>query len=75
MAIEVQTQFFVRCDQCGKTLRCTPYDKDDTATALQFFATPLTAIHRALEAHWTLRATAAFCPTCSNNLDAHHKEA
>lgn len=75
MALEVQTRFFVRCDHCVATLRTTPYHKDDTATALQFFTSPLAAIHRALEAHWSVRATSIFCPTCSNNLDAHHKEA
>jgi len=75
MPIEINTRFYVRCDNCVACLRATPDHSSGQPNQLLFFTSPLAAIHRALEAHWSVRATSIFCPTCSAKLHAESKEA
>lgn len=74
MPIHVSTRFFVRCDHCVATVRTNPINRPPHTTAIQYFASPLAAIHHALEAHWSLSATSILCPTCSAAVDAERKE-
>jgi hypothetical protein len=75
MPIETSIRFHVRCDKCGAPLRPPPYCPGDGPAPVSSFPTSLAAIHRALEAHWIIKANAVFCPICGPITDAETKEA
>jgi len=74
MSLELTLRYHLRCDHCGTTLRSSTTYGAAGHTQLLSFPTPLAALHRAIEAHWSVRATAIFCPACTQDLDDHPKD-
>jgi len=70
MGIETDLTYYVRCDNCTVRLHAAGYGPPSTPAPTTYFPTPLSAVHRALEQHWTIRPANILCPTCTAVLDA-----
>ncbi len=74
MAIEMKIRYYVRCDDCTACLRPNSPAPAGQDNPVLTFPEPLRAIHRALEQHWSVRATCIYCPTCGRERDSKPKE-